>query len=207
MFRKILYILLLLNLLRIIPGCCECDEATRPFSFNKTDIVNLNNTGPWPEYTDSDTMRPAAVAFSVSLFDSAGYFYAQAPVVETFGFSKAQAFAKCDCAFPFMANQHLTDIRIESLTPLSPDLPAGDVSALFVAKPTSNAASGNLYIPLNDLCRQTIGKVYYDGGIESFELYLKTTVQHAEVRFAFQFTFSDNLVLRDTTRLITIAER
>lgn len=207
MLKKILFILLSLNLLRIIPGCCECDEAARPFSFNQTDIVNLDNTGPWPEYTDSDTMRPAAVAFSISLFDSTGYFYAQAPDIVTPGFSQAKAFAKCDCAFPFMANQHLTQISIESLYALSPDIPAGEVSGLFVAKPTSNAASGNLYIPLNDLCNQTIGKVYYDSGIESFDLYLKTEVQHPEARFVFTFTFSDSLILRDTTRLITIAVR
>lgn len=205
MLRKILFVLFTLNLLRIIPGCCECDESLIPFSFNKTDIVNLNNTGAWPEYTDSDTMKPAAVAFSISLFDSTGYLYAQAPAIQSFGFSEAKAFAKCDCAFPLRPNQHLKQLNIESLYSISPEIGAGDVSSHFVARPTSNASQGNLYITPEELCNQTIGKVYYDGGVESFDVYLKSEVLYHEARFVFTFTFSDNTVLRDTTRLITIA--
>ncbi len=203
--RKTLLILLVANIIRIIPGCCTCDESTMPFSFNKIDITNIDNSGDWPMYTDRDTMMAGAVAFDVAIFDSLGYYFGQAPAINMAGFGEAKAM-KCDCGFQFNAQQYLTKINITTLYPLTPEIDAGnDVSDLFVAWSTSNSSSGSsLYSSLENTCNQTNGKTYYDSGVESFGLYLKTGVANTVARFVIKLTFSDNLVLSDTTNLIHI---
>ncbi len=207
-FKKALLILLIANIIRIIPGCCTCDESNMPFNFNKIDITNLDNSGDWPVYTDNDTMMAGAVAFEVAIFDSLGYYFGQAPALNLAGFGEAKAM-KCDCGFQFNAQQYLSRIIITTLYPLTPEIEAGiDVSDLFVAMSTSNSSSGSsLYNSLETTCNQTNGKTYYDSGVESFGLYLKTDAENSVARFVIKLTFSDNLVLSDTTNLIHIRNR
>ncbi len=206
-FKKALMILAVSYLIRIIPGCCECDDSTMPFNFNKMDIINLDNSGDWAMTTSSDTMMPEAVAFEVQLFDSIGYYYASEPSLSTGGFGHVQAM-RCDCAFPFKANQYLTTITITSLLALSPDIEAGsDVSAYFLSQPTNNSSSGSLYSSLESICSESNGKTYYDGGMESFGLYLTIPVENNQARFVINVIFSDNSVLSDTTRLINIQSK
>jgi hypothetical protein len=205
--KKAILILLIANIIRIIPGCCECDDSTMPFNFNKIDIINLDNSGDWAITTSSNTMMPEAVAFEVALFDSLGYYYAYEPSLNLGGIGYAQAM-RCDCAFPLRANQYLTSIKITSLYSLTSDIHAGsDVSGLFVAQPTNNASSGSLYISLESICNQSNGKTYYDSGIESFGLYLTIPVENSRARFVISAIFSDDSMLSDTTRLITIQNK
>lgn len=203
--KKVILILLVANMLRIIPGCCECDDSTMPFSFNKIDLLNLDNSGDWAMTSSNDTMASEAVAFEVALFDSLGFSYAQETPVNMGGFGYASAFS-CSCNMPYKANQYLTAVRITTLYALTPEIAAGsDVSGLFVAQPTNNSASGSsLYISLESVCSQTNGKTYYDSGNESFGLYLKTGVENTKARFVITTTFSDNRILSDTTNLIHI---
>lgn len=207
--KKAFLILLVANLLRIIPGCCECDDTAILFNFNKLSIHNIDNSGDQAMTTASDTMMYEAVAFEVALFDSTGYFVAKGPQVNRsgFGFGFASAFS-CNCAFPFRSNQFISALRITSLYPISPEIPAGsDVTELFAGRPTNNAAPGNsLYISPESLCNQTEGKIYYDSGTESFGLFLKVPVAGTRARFVIQTLLSDNTSLCDTTRLITIVQ-
>jgi len=206
--KKVILILLIANIIRIIPGCCKCDESSMPFNFTKMDIVNLDNSGDWAVTTSLDTMKAGAVAFEIALFDSLGYYYAQEKQGNNSGFSSAKAM-KCDCSFPYQANQYLSSLSITTLNAITPEIPAGsDVSDLFVARPTNNSASGSsLYITLESLCNQTNGKTYYDSGIESFGLFLTVPVAFSQAQFVISASFSDNRELSDTTRLITIVNR
>lgn len=203
--RKVLFILLMFNLIRIIPGCCDCDEPVTFFSFNKTGITNLDNSGSFPVTIPSDTMPAAAVAFEVSLYDSTGYwYYAALPVKSSAGFSRATAMI-CDCAYPMQAKAHLTNISITTLFPISDQIAAGaEISGLFAASLRGNYAGDGVYITPEMLCSQTENKIYYDSGIESFGLFLKPEVQSPSARFAIRFTLSDGSTLTDTTALITI---
>jgi len=206
-YKKVMLIMALAVIIRLIPGCCDCDESTIPFNFNKTDIVNLDNSGEWAVTTNSDTMKPGAVAFEVALFDSLGYFYAPEPSLNSIGFGQAKAMS-CDCSIPFSANQNLTSIRITTLYALTPEIAAGsDVSGLFVARLTNNSSTGSLYSSLESICRQTEGKTYYDSGVESFGLFLTIPVGNDRVRFAISFQLSDNTILNDTTGLIYIQNK
>jgi len=206
-YKKVLLILALAGIIRLIPGCCDCDESTIPFSFNKTDIVNLDNSGAWAVTTNSDTMKRGAVAFEVALFDSLGYFYAAEPSLNSIGFGQAKAMS-CDCSIPFSANQSLKSIRVTSLYALSPEIAAGsDVSGHFVGRLTNNSSTGSLYTSLESICGQTIGKTYYDSGVESFGLFLKVPVENDRVRFAISIQLSDNTILNDTTGLIYIQNK
>ncbi|MDY0101990.1 MAG: DUF5034 domain-containing protein [Lentimicrobium sp.] len=206
-FKKTIFILLIANVLRIIPGCCECDDTAIAFDFNTTDIRNLDNSGEWVQSTFSDTMLPGAVAFEVNLYDSMGYYgsYAAASFVKNIGFTTSQAFS-CDCSMPFMARQFLEAISITTLFPLSESIPAGtNVSGLFVGQSRGNSASSSsVYNELSYIIRQTENKTYYDGGIESFGIYLKPEVKNTLAQFEIQFTFSDGLQMTDTTNLIHI---
>jgi len=203
-YKKVMLIMALAGIIRLIPGCCDCDESTVPFSFNKTDIVNLDNSGEWAVTTTTDTMKPGAVAFEVALFDSLGYFYAPEPSLNSIGFGQAKAMS-CDCSIPFSANQYLTSIRITSLYALTPEIIAGsDVSGHFVARPTNNSSTGSLYSSLESICKQTEGKTYYDSGVESFGLFLRIPVENIRARFIIDIYLSDETILRDTTHMITI---
>jgi hypothetical protein len=205
--KKSILILLMANLIRIIPGCCECDDSSMPFNFNKMDIINLDNSGDRAITTSSNTMLPEAVAFEIALFDSLGYYYAYEPSLNMGGIGYAQAMS-CDCSFPLKANQYLTNIRIISLYALNAEINAGsDVSGLFVAQPTNNSSSGSLYSSLESTCNQTNGKTYYDSGMESFGLYLTIPVENSQARFVISVIFSDNSMMSDTTRLITIQNK
>lgn len=203
--KKAILILLIANIIRIIPGCCDCDDSAMPFNFNKINIINLDNSGDQAMTTNSDTMKPEAVAFEVALFDSLFNYFAAGPKVNFGGIGEAKAM-KCDCALPYKANHYLTNISITTLYALSTEIAdRSDVSGLFVARLTINSAFGSsLYNSLESICSQSNGKTYHDGGIESFGLYLKTKVENPEARFVITITFSDNLVLSDTTNLIHI---
>ncbi|MBK6345288.1 MAG: hypothetical protein IPF68_05020 [Bacteroidales bacterium] len=206
-FKKAILILAIFFILRIIPGCCDCDESTIPFNFNSIDIINLDNSGEWAVTTNSDTMKPGAVAFEVALFDSLGYFYAAGPSLNSIGFGQAKAM-RCDCSMPFSANQSLKSIRITSLYALTPEIDAGsEVSGYFVGRPTNNSSTGALYTSLESICGQTIGKTYYDSGVESFGLFLTVPVENDCARFAVSIKLSDNTILTDTTRLIFIQNK
>ncbi|NTW23349.1 MAG: DUF5034 domain-containing protein [Lentimicrobium sp.] len=206
--KKAFLFLLIVNMIRIIPGCCECDDSSMPFNFTKMDIINLDNSGDWAVTTSLDTMKAGAVAFEIALFDSLGYYYAQELQVNTPGFSSAKAMS-CDCSFPYQANQYLSSLSITTLNAITTEIPAGsDVSDLFVARPTNNSSSGNsLYITLEALCNQTNGKTYYDSGVESFGLFLTVPVAYSQAQFVISAIFSDNRELSDTTRPITIVNR
>jgi len=206
---KTLLILFVANILRLIPGCCECDESSIPFSFNKIDITNIDNSGDWAVITQSDSMKPEAVAFEVALFDSAGYYHlAQSFFSTNTGYSNATAMS-CDCSYPLRAIQHLSSLKITSLYALNAQYSAqSDVTELFVAKLTNNSSTGsNLYIPLPALCNQTQGKNYYDSGVESFGLYLTVPVENSRAAFIISAKLSDNRILSDTTKVITILNR
>jgi hypothetical protein len=206
--KKAILILLIANIIRIIPGCCECDDSAMPFNFNKIDIINLDNSGDWAITTTSNTMVPEAVAFEVTLFDSLVYFISEGPMLNYGGFGEAKAM-KCDCAPPFKANHYLTSISITTLYALSTEIAdQSDVSALFVARLANNSASGSsLYSSLESICNQSNGKTYYDGGIESFGLYLTIPVENSRARFVISTLFSDDTMLSDTTQLITIQNK
>ena len=206
--KKTILILLVANMLRIIPGCCECDEPSMEFDFNRTDIRNLDNSGEWVRSTDADTMLPGAIAFEINLFDSSGYYYPQyaaANLFKSVGFKTSQAF-QCDCSIPFIARQFLTDIKITTLYGISESIPAGsNATGLFVGQLRGNYAnSTSVYTDLSSIIRQTENKTYYDGGIESFGIYLKPEVETTLAQFEIQLTFSDHRVLKDTTQLIHI---
>jgi hypothetical protein len=206
-FKKAFLIIAVSVILRMIPGCCDCDESTIPFNFNKIETINLDNSGEWAVTTQSDTMKPEAVAFELALFDSTGYYYAHEPSLNLPGFGQAKAMS-CDCSFPFKANQYLSNIRIISLYALSPEIAAGsDVSDFFVASPTNNSSSGSLYSSLETICQESKGKTYYDSGIESFGLYLTIPAENNQARFVINIWFSDNSMLSDTTRLISIKNK
>ena len=205
--RKALFILLIANIIRIVPGCCDCDLSSVPFDFNKTDIVNIDNSGEWAVTTQLDTMLPGAVAFEISLFDSLGYYnqYASNPERNNFGYSSACALS-CDCSYPMVAGQYLKTIGITTMYDMNEEIDAGDdVTDFFVGKFRGNSSSGSsVYLNLENICSQTENKTYFDGGVESFGIFLKPEVENQEARFITAFTFSDNRVLTDTTNLIHI---
>ena len=205
-FKKVLLILLFANILRIIPGCCKCDEDLGYMSFNRMDIKNIDNSGEWAMTSFRDTMPAAAVAFEIALFDSLGYYYySSIPELKSIGINTAMAM-KCDCAFPLQANYHLTSIKISTIFSLSGEIEAGaDVTSLFVGRSSGNSSSGNsVYQSLPSIIRQTEGKIYYDGGVESFHIFLQPEVENTSARFVIDITLSDNSIFSDTTNLIQI---
>lgn len=205
---KIVFLVMLAASVRIVSSCCDCDNLPAFFNFNKADLRNIDNSGDYPFTITSDSMYAEAVAFEVSIFDSTGYYYLaeNRNPLNNLGFSTASAFS-CDCAMPFTPNQFIERIEITTLYPLNTSTPAGsNVSELFVGLSTSNSARGYVYETLSQLCQQTQGKIYYDGGIESFRLFLKPAVENPVARFQIQLHFSDGSQMALTTGLIHIID-
>ncbi|MBW6489662.1 MAG: hypothetical protein K0B15_00575 [Lentimicrobium sp.] len=205
--KKVVLIFLLANIIRIIPGCCKCSEEVYNFNFNRTDIRNIDNTGNYAKPLEIDTMLPGAVAFEVSIFDSLGYFYYAYAGPEYTGFKTAAAMS-CDCAMQLQTTNYLNHIKITTLYDLSSEIKAGDdVSEHFVASLSGNSShNSGVYQSLTSVCTQTIDKIYYDSGVESFRIFLKPEVENTKARFAINLTLSDNTIFSDTTNLIQILQ-
>lgn len=202
---KVVFVLLIAVIIRIIPGCCDCNEPLQYFNFNTTRLTFIDNAGTYPRPMPGDTMNAAAVAIKLEMADSAGYFQYSRVLKTGFpGFSTASAW--CYCPIPMKANAWLKQIKITTLYPISDEIAAGtDVSSLFVGSLEYGYYSGgSLYLTLESLCLQTNDKTYQDAGIESFLLFLKPEVAYDSARFAISLSLSDNRILNDTTSLIHI---
>lgn len=172
LFRKVLFILLIANIIRIVPGCCDdCDSLPKYFNFNSIELYNLDNSGEWAVSTTVDSMQPAAIAFELAIFDSLGYYfhYAETDVINAFGYKTSYAM-KCECSQPLIAYHYLTDISITTLYDINEELHAGDdVTGYFVGQLRGNTSPvGGMYMDLATITAQTENKVYYDSGVEAF---------------------------------------
>jgi len=207
-FRKVLFILLIANIIRIVPGCIEdCDLLPVYFDFTSLQILNLDNSGEWEVENTTDSMQAAAIAFELVISDYPGNYphYSAADIFHSFGFKSSHAMSH-DCSQPMIANHYLTDIRIATLYDINAELHAGDdVTAYFVGQFSTNTSPvSGVYLDLATIIAQMKNKVYYDFGVEAFGIYLKPEVETPQSRFVISLTFSDNRILTDTTRLIHI---
>jgi hypothetical protein len=196
--KKAFLLLLTLNFIRIFVSC-GCPDDYDYFRFNQISVSNLDNSGLYAINSTSDSMLYKAVAFQVTVSDSGGYLYTNLPKISDFGFTSAMAMRKCD--YPFKPMNPVASLKIKTIYPINGETPENsDVTDQFVISTTSG---GNLYISVTDYIAGLANKVYGNPG-ETFNIILKTEVEHPLARFAIEVTLDNGTLFNTTTRTITI---
>lgn len=199
--KRIAIVFLVLNLARLLEGCCDCRENYLLFDFTSMSVSNIDNSGPWAVPTDADTMFSEAVAFRVQVSDSSGYIYASALQPSAMGFSSCQA---CKCEDLFRCRQQIVNISIITLYDIAGDIPANSgVTQYFYFGLQDYSSPGDLYVSWNEFSDSMTGKIY-DRMMESFSLYLTKNIENDSARFMISAELSDGRTLSDTTALIHI---
>lgn len=183
---------------------CSCGDDTIPYSFNRTRIVNIDNSGIYGSETNSNELKRAAVAFSLKLSDTNfTYFdYYAATSKPIFGFSGAYAYTK-DCDPIFESTAHINSITIITDHNLNASISAGqDVTEQFLVRLNSNPQSG-LYETLENALTQIRYKGY---PFVVINFYLKIPVENNSAQFSFNISLSDGTEVTASTNLITIID-
>lgn len=178
---NIIIVLITIIAIRSCSGCCE-DPPEIPFDYRKMEIETVEN------------MFSEKVFFEITISDTIRNYYAGQSYKPNFGFTNAHALS---CPDPvYISNQQLKKIQVETLFPISSQIPAGqDVSSYFYGR-------SKLYISLDELIA-SMSNVYYQPQT-SFTLFLKEKVENENAQFVITLNFSDGSVLIDTTKMINI---
>lgn len=183
---------------------CNCGDDTIPYSFNKTKIGNIDNSGTYSMETLSNELKRGAVAFRLKLSDTNfNYFdYYAVSSKQNFGFPGAYAYTK-DCDPLFESTARISSITIITEQNLNTSITAGqDVTQQFLVRLNSNPESG-LYKTLENALAQVRYKGY---PFVVINFYLKIPVETNSAQFNFKVTLSDGYELTASTNLITIID-
>ena len=208
--KKFFIILLIINVVKVFFSCngCDCPDHYIEFDYKKLMIKNLNNNYCRETYSESDTMKNAAVAFEITIFESDTFIlYTAQNKIIPFGISQCYAISyDCECSILFKPKQKITDINIITLTQLSEEIPTGtDITNLFVGYHENNYGHcGGLYVSMGEILKNINPEMLYDEKEVSFKVFLKSQLDVSEIQFVISAELSDSRILTDTTSIITI---
>lgn len=208
-YLRALNVLFFLFLLRVMISCCmlsdcNCGDDTIPYTFNRTKIVNIDNSGVYSTETSSNELKRAAVAFSLKLSDTNfTYFdYYAVSSKPIFGFPGAYAYTK-DCEPIFESTLRINSIAITTLQDINDSIFVGqDVTEQFLVRLNSNPQS-TLYKTLESALTQIRYKGY---PFVVINFYLIIPVENNSAQFSFIINLSDGSVLTASTNSITIID-
>lgn len=203
-FKRVVVIFLVLNLVRLFQSCIDDTETVIFFDFNTMLVSNIDNSGLYAVPADSDTMYSEAIAFSVQVFDSTASIYMSALKPAGISFRSCQAKERMPSFKPL---QQIENISIVALYDISDDIPANtDVTQYFYFGMEDYSSPGDLYVSWNELYESMTGKIY-SSRMESFSLYLTKNVENGSARFIISMELSDGRFVSDTTALIHIVNQ
>jgi hypothetical protein len=198
--KKTLFLIFAGFILRLLPGCIDCDNEPMPFDFSGMDVTPLDNTGTWIKPREGDKMARNAVAFEIRLFPD-DLYRADAPLqVNKAGF--AQAFAMEECPVKFRANQKIENIDVTSVFSISETIGGGSSVVGSMVGLKNNSGLSSLYLSMNELLDQINPDLYFDDPQEDFMLFLKPEVENDSLQFIFNIQLSDGRVLTKTSEII-----
>lgn len=200
MKQKLLWLFTIVFALRLLVSCCGLDkDAGIPFALNTIYISHIDNTNHhgMPDIIETDTMLSAAVAFHVTITDSAfnDYF---SPLSAFSGFSTVNATSIYLLYKPTVA---IEAIRVFTLYDLSESMKADDeVTSHFVALPSGHT----LYSTIDEVVSLLHSRRSADHPKVSFSLFCTANIVKPTARFKIEVTLSDQRVLTATTNTLVL---
>lgn len=202
---KIIYIILIFNILQLYSSCLSCPDNGIPVDVNGISIQNINNVGEYLGILDGTTMNAAAVAFELGLILDDSFYAAR---TKRGGFGIASAYAE-ECPRWYETKSSIVDVRIVTLLDLSTEVAAGtDVTDLFVAE--HHYDSSGLYISIETAIQQNLGdnleQDYYSDytSFRILRIFSTYELQVSTAQFEISIEFEDGQVLKENTELLTI---
>lgn len=199
---KSLTVVLFVFLIRLLSGCCDCDNyySEQKFNFEKLQIFNLNNDGKVAVESNIDTMNRESVAFQVLFTSNGTNFLKKETALTGFGFSKASATEECNCPPTFIPEIPIKDFAIRTSFSFN-KWPAGaDVSDSMNYYIGKYAGTG-LYLSKDQVILDiTRSKFGFDG--IAFQFFAPNEVVSDSAQFVVEFTLSDNTVISNSTHRV-----
>lgn len=199
---KSLSVVLFVFVIRILSGCCDCDDyySEQKFNFEKLHVFGLNNNGKVAVESISDTMDREAVAFQVLFTSNGSYLFKKETALTGFGFTKASATEECNCLPTFIPENPIKDFAIRtsfSFNKWPAGLDVSDSMNYYIGK----YAGTGLYVSkarvIADITRL---KCSFDG--IAFQFFAPNEVVSDSAQFDVEFTLSDNTVISNSTHRV-----
>ncbi len=198
--KKIIFMVIAGFILRLLPGCIDCDNEPVPFDFSGMDVIPIDNTGTWIKQLEGDKMASDAVAFKIQLFPDGLYSGFIRRQVYKSGFEKA--FAMEECPVRFRANNEITNLDVTTVFAISEEIDGGSSVIDFMAGYKNNTGISSLYVTMKELLDLINPDFYIDEPNEEFMLILKPGVENDSLQFIFNVQFSDGNRLTKTSDVI-----
>lgn len=196
MNKKIIFLLIAGFTIRLFFSCCRTVyEHKIPFDLNLLTVYKLDNSSPtgYIRALESDTMLSKAIAFQVTLTDSA-YVDDHWLYTSNIGFVSTHALS-CPEFYNFIISSTVKSIHIYSLYDLTETIMENDdATELFLALPSDNS----LYKTIEDLYPLINSKSLHQPGL-TLSFYCKEDIQRDSVNFEIKIQLSDDKVLTGST--------
>lgn len=212
---KIVKILLAITIFSVIQSCiaiiggCNCDETIHYYTPNKLEIVNIDNSGRYPEILEVNVMHRSAIAFSISLYDSTdSYLYsalnAKHNNQQNLGFATASAWS-CDCSLMYLPSPSVQDFRIYTIFDINSVIKSGDDITEYFVGQEQYGSHLDLYSPLLEVINEQNETPTTESGIR-FNVFMQVPIQNEQAQFTVFFQLSDGSQIVLNTAIIEIID-
>lgn len=195
---------LLLGLIVILTGCCNCDNTYYSFRYTDFSITNIDNSGQWSKPTNLNTMDSSTVAFEINIIGSDPVLIEDAnSSYSGTGNSLGQS---CNCEDLYQASDSIQKITITTIYDLNEEYCCGaDVSDLFLANNCFECEDiGSFYVNLEELIDRINPQAFYHVPSNNFLIYLKIPVENTIAQFEVEVLLSNGESLTATTAQLDI---
>ena len=200
-FSKIFILFVSVTLLRLVVGCCRCENDFYSFDYTSVNINNIDDSG---QSSDVNEMNAAGVAFEIQIIGSE-VVASRNQSIPLSGFTTLSA-QDCNCEDQYVPNQTISEIHIRTLYEINEDYCCNDeVTSIFLANSCTDCEDiGSFYITIDELLKRINPESLYYTPVNKFLIYLKETVENEVAQFEIEVVFSDGQSIITQTELITI---
>lgn len=195
--NKLIFLLGLFLVIRFVQACISCPENTIPFDFTRVNVRNLDHSGSYPGWNETDTMYSAAVAFMVEA-DGRESMYAAAYTKSAFYWFKAAIADECDPLFE--ARNGIKKVNIISLYSMNEEIVSGtDVTELFYG-----SIDGFLYSGINETLSSVYRRILSGEPVFAFNIYCGTNIENEYAQFLIHIELDNGDIISGHSALITL---
>lgn len=202
LFSKVILLFISITFLRLLSGCCTCEDEYYSFEYERILIHNIDNSGEWSKPSDLNKMPASGVAFEIQIVGSEPILSSQNKI-HLNGFNTLSA-QSCNCEELYIPNSTIATIRIKTLEKLNDDYCCNDdVTNLFLANTCVACEDiGSFYLTIDELVRRINPEAFYQTPVNQFLIYLKVPVENSVAQFEIIIELSDGRIITNQTSLI-----
>ena len=195
--NKLIFLLGLFFVIRFVQACITCPENTIPFDFTRVNIRNLDHSGSYLSWNETDTMYSAAVAFMVEADGRESLYSATYPKYQ---FSMFKAAIADDCDPLFEARNDIKKVSIISLYSMNDEITSGtDVSELFYG-----SIDGFLYSGINETLSSVYRRILSGEPVFAFNIFCGTNIENEYAQFLINIELENGDIVSGHSALITL---